>query len=366
MVNVSRRHLDKRAAKLAAESGSLNSDDLLSCAVAVSASRIAEHNARADMVRQREGSSLAAAIVLPSGVPTQLAALQRIDAVEPDPRSVDADCVGPDDRGVALQIGGQGWQGGEQKDYGDRANHRSTIQPVVAGTHAALGGVRIMIGRIFGWLTGRVESALRANQAKIAVGQCAAHAMVLYLYGLPITVINASGKPYNGAMDKCLLRMPGSVEDTVRFVQCTTLASAAEHISPTVAQELLSGSTLKGLCDENGRLLGAGDDIIGRADASMQKIVADEDIPLDRRIFFVDVVAKRVVAHYYLAIVNLAAALLKQPLVIGEQACRDLVQECLRRGPVNSVKIECVDSDKERLLLERWRHNSEQLSQNRP
>jgi hypothetical protein len=71
------------------------------------------------------------------------------------------------------------------------------------------------------------------------------------------------------------------------------------------------------------------------------KIMSTEN-DADQKAYFLEIIAKRVVAHYYKAIVNLSAALIKQPVVAGEEACRLLFQDCLRMGPVNSIPVFCA------------------------
>lgn len=201
-----------------------------------------------------------------------------------------------------------------------------------------------MLKQIFLWCIGRLEASIRESERKLAIGARAAHAMVLHLYGLPVTRIDVS----DTSQDPCLLRSPGTLEEMMHFVQCSLLATAAQRMAMAVAQDLLKGYVLVGFSASDGRLLNAGDDIVDRADSRVQALLQNEELADDRRAFFIDIVAKRLISHYYLAIVTLSSRLLKQPIVIGEEECRKLFEECLKEGPVNSLNVQTHDNDQER------------------
>jgi hypothetical protein len=98
-----------------------------------------------------------------------------------------------------------------------------------------------MFKQIFQWCTGRLESATRENQHKIAVAQRAAHAMIFYLYGLPIRTIDATNSE-----NICLMRPPTDIDELTQFERPLPLALAAEHAMLITGDELLHGRQFLG------------------------------------------------------------------------------------------------------------------------
>lgn len=215
-----------------------------------------------------------------------------------------------------------------------------------------------MIKQIFLWCIGRLEATTRENQRKIALGQRAAHAMMFYLHGLPISTIDATGE----TQDICLMRSPMDVDELMQFTRPLLLARAAERAMLVTADELLHGRrflsvrmpdrSLIGFCDGNGNILATNAEIVAHMMKVTDNIMAMEDVPVelqdtyaaaaDYQAFLFDTLAERMIAHYYMAIVHLGVALVKQPVVTGVETCRVLLQDCLRRGRVNSLPVYCA------------------------
>ncbi|MEX1109631.1 MAG: hypothetical protein WEC00_12010 [Dongiaceae bacterium] len=200
-----------------------------------------------------------------------------------------------------------------------------------------------MLKKLLQRLTDRARLSTEKSFRKISIGQCAAHTMVLHLCGLNISAINATGNEFNGALDKCLLRAPEGMEEIVNIVRCTLLAQAAENEMVSLAQDLLRGKSLAGFCDDNKCLLKIKEEVMAKADAAYRNSFNDPRWSSDERAWFVGILARRVVAHYYLAIAHLAAELIKTPLIVGENECRELIEKCLQAAPINSLKLVCAN-----------------------
>jgi hypothetical protein len=208
----------------------------------------------------------------------------------------------------------------------------------------------VLTATVVGFFANRVRHALWpstkvGSARKIDVGKCAAHAMVLYLYDLPISVINATGSDYNGAPDRCALRMPENIEETANFVRCAVFAKAAENTMEALAQELLRGQTLVGFCNNENKPLSSKEEVMEKADRAFRNTLNNPDISDEERVWFIDFLARRVVAHYYLAVVHLAAELIKKPLVTGKTECLTLIENCLQEAPINSLQLVCAPDD---------------------
>jgi hypothetical protein len=203
-----------------------------------------------------------------------------------------------------------------------------------------------MLREIFLWCLGRLEATRRENERKIAISQRAAHLLLLHLCKLPIASIDLSDPLKE---DFYTTQAPDRIDDIRQTMRYAVLARAAEHMVTEVADELLNGRrflnrrlpdrSLLGFCDGNGNILGSEAEIIGHAKHACDKILVDKST--HNQFFFLEIVGKRIVSHYHMAIVHLGAALVKQPVVIGEQACQELIEDCIRRGPVNSLKLYC-------------------------
>ena len=127
----------------------------------------------------------------------------------------------------------------------------------------------------------------------------------------------------------------------------TILGQAAELMFVEVADELLHGRhflgrrssdrSLMGFCDGNGNVLGSAGEIIAHAKNECESVLPGDETAEE----FMEVLSKRLVSHYYITIVHLADALMKQPVVTDQQACRRLIDACISRNPVNSLTVYC-------------------------
>ena len=92
-----------------------------------------------------------------------------------------------------------------------------------------------------------------------------------------------------------------------------------------------------GFCDGNGNVLGSKAEIIGHAKKECENILPGDHTATD----FMEVLSKRMVSHYYMTIIQLGDALMKQRVVTGDRACRELIEGCISRAPVNSLNVYC-------------------------
>jgi hypothetical protein len=140
---------------------------------------------------------------------------------------------------------------------------------------------------------------------------------MLHLCGLAITAIDARREV---GLDKCSLGAPEGNFDELAMRCNAALTNAAEHIVIEVGDALLNGQRLGnrsvpyhliGFCDGNGNMLMSEVEIIATAKAQCALILADcdrilaEGGSIDNQAFFIDVQAKRVVAHFFAAISEL-------------------------------------------------------------
>ena len=92
-----------------------------------------------------------------------------------------------------------------------------------------------------------------------------------------------------------------------------------------------------GFCDGNGNVLGSRAEIIGHDKKECENILPGDQTATD----FMEVLSKRMVSHYYMTIIQLGDALMKQRVVTGDRACRELIEGCISRAPVNSLNVYC-------------------------
>lgn len=196
-----------------------------------------------------------------------------------------------------------------------------------------------LLRQLFLWSTGCLEAERRA------IGKRAAHLLILHLWNLPIASIDVSDPLREDFYTTDLPQSDDYIMDTMRG---TILGQAAELMFIEVADELLHGRrfldrrlpdrSLMGFCDGNGTVLGSKAEIIGHAKEECDNILPGDETADD----FMEVLSKRIVSHYYITIVHLGGALMKQPVVTGELACRKLIKGCIGRAPVNSLNVYCL------------------------
>ncbi len=188
------------------------------------------------------------------------------------------------------------------------------------------------------WATGGLEATKRA------INKRAAHLLILHLWNLPIASIDLSDPLRE---DFYTTEVPQSGEYIIDTMRGTILAQAAEPMFIEVADELLHGRrflsrrlpdrSLMGFCDGNGNVLGSKAEIIGHAKKESENILPGDQTATD----FMEVLSKRLVSHYYMTIIQLGDALMKQRVVTGDRACRELIEGCISRAPVNSLNVYC-------------------------
>lgn len=188
------------------------------------------------------------------------------------------------------------------------------------------------------WATGGFEATKRA------INKRAAHLLILHLWNLPIASIDLSDPLRE---DFYTTEVPQSGEYIIDTMRGTILAQAAEPMFIEVADELLHGRrflsrrlpdrSLMGFCDGNGNVLGSKAEIIGHAKKESENILPGDQTATD----FMEVLSKRLVSHYYMTIIQLGDALMKQRVVTGDRACRELIEGCISRAPVNSLNVYC-------------------------
>jgi hypothetical protein len=189
------------------------------------------------------------------------------------------------------------------------------------------------------WATGGLEATKRA------INKRAAHLLILHLWNLPISSIDLSDPLRE---DFYTTEVPQSGEYVIDTMRGMLLAQAAEPMFIEVADELLHGRrflsrrlpdrSLMGFCDGNGNVLGSKAEIIGHAKKECENILPDDQTATD----FMEVLSKRMVSHYYMTIIQLGDALMKQRVVTGDRACRELIESCISRAPVNSLNVYCL------------------------
>jgi hypothetical protein len=188
------------------------------------------------------------------------------------------------------------------------------------------------------WATGGLEATKRA------INKRAAHLLILHLWNLPIASIDLSDPLRE---DFYTTEVPQSGEYIIDTMRGTILAQAAEPMFIEVADELLHGRrflsrrlpdrSLMGFCDGNGNVLRSKAEIIGHAKKESENILPGDQTATD----FMEVLSKRLVSHYYMTIIQLGDALMKQRVVTGDRACRELIEGCISRAPVNSLNVYC-------------------------
>jgi hypothetical protein len=188
------------------------------------------------------------------------------------------------------------------------------------------------------WATGGLAATKRA------IDKRAAHLLMLHLWNLPIASIDVSDPLRE---DFYTTDVPQSGEYIIDTMRGTILAQAAELTFIEVADELLHGRlflsrrlpdrSLMGFCDGNGNVLGSKAEIIGHAKKESENILPGDQTATD----FMEVLSKRMVSHYYMTIIQLGDALMKQRVVTGDRACRELIEGCISRAPVNSLNVYC-------------------------
>ena len=188
------------------------------------------------------------------------------------------------------------------------------------------------------WATGGLAATKRA------IDKRAAHLLILHLWNLPIASIDVSDPLRE---DFYTTEVPQSGEYIIDTMRGTILAQATEPMFIEVTDELLHGRrflnrrlpdrSLMGFCDGNGNVLGSKAEIIGHAKKECENILPDDQTATD----FMEVLSKRMVSHYYMTIIQLGDALMKQRVVTGDRACRELIEGCISRAPVNSLNVYC-------------------------
>jgi hypothetical protein len=188
-------------------------------------------------------------------------------------------------------------------------------------------------------------SARRLEAGRRAIGKRAAHLLILHLWNLPIASIDVTD-PFRE--DFYTTETPPSGDYILDTMRGTILGQAAGPAVIEVADELLHGRrfldrrlqdrSLMGFCDGNGNILGSEAEIIAHAKKQCENILTSDETTDD----FMEVLSKRLVSHYYMTIIRLGDALMKQPVVTGQPACRELIEDCMRRAPVNSLKVYCA------------------------
>jgi hypothetical protein len=159
------------------------------------------------------------------------------------------------------------------------------------------------------WATGGLAATKRA------IDKRAAHLLILHLWNLPIASIDVSDPLRE---DFYTTEVPQSGEYIIDTMRGTILAQAAEPMFIEVADELLHGRrflnrrlpdrSLMGFCDGNGNVLGSRAEIIGHAKKECENILPGDQTATD----FMEVLSKRMVSHYYMTIIQLGDALMKQ------------------------------------------------------
>jgi hypothetical protein len=168
---------------------------------------------------------------------------------------------------------------------------------------------------------------------------------MLHLWNIPILSIDISDTSKD---DFYTTNIPQSDDYLVDALRGNLIGQAAELTFAEVADELLRGRrflnrrlpdrSLIGFCDGNGNVLRSNAEIVAHA-----KRECEHFLPLDESIDdFMEVLSKRLVSHYYMTIIQLADALVKRPVVRGQQACRRLIDDCIRCAPVNSLQVYCA------------------------
>jgi hypothetical protein len=196
-----------------------------------------------------------------------------------------------------------------------------------------------LLRQIFLWSTDRFVGK------KHTVRRRAAHLLMLHLWNLPIVSIDLSDPSKD---DFYTTDIPQSGEYLVDAMCGTIIGQAAELTFIEVVDELLRGRrfldrrlpdrSLIGFCDGKGNVLGSDAEIIAHAKRECRHILPGDETTDD----FMEVLGKRLVSHYYMTIIHLADELVKQPGVSGQQACRRLIDDCIRRVPVNSLQVYCA------------------------
>ena len=195
-----------------------------------------------------------------------------------------------------------------------------------------------LLRQLFLWSTGCLEAKRRA------IGKRAAHLLMLHLWNLPIASIDVS---HPSTEDFYTTKIPEKGDCMMEAMRGTILAQAAELMFLEVADELLHGRhfldrrssdrSLLGFCDGGGNVLGSTAEIIARAKSECESVPPGDETADE----FMEVLSKRLVSHYYMTILHLGDALMNQPAVAYPDACRRLIDACIRRVPVNSLKVYC-------------------------
>jgi hypothetical protein len=195
-----------------------------------------------------------------------------------------------------------------------------------------------LLRQLYFWSTNRIGK-------KHTLRRRAAHLLMLHLWNLPILSIDLSDPSKD---DFYTTDIPQSEDYLVDAMRGTIIGQAAELSFAEVADELLRGRrflnqrlpdrSLIGFCDGKGNVLRSNDKIIAHAKRECEHLLP-RDEPIDD---LMEVLSKRLVSHYYMTIVQLADALAKEPVVSGQQACRRLIDDCIRCAPVNSIQVYCA------------------------
>jgi hypothetical protein len=195
-----------------------------------------------------------------------------------------------------------------------------------------------LLRELYLWSTNRIGRKHTARKR-------AAHLLMLHLWNLPILSIDISDTSKD---DFYTTNIPQSDDYLVDALRGNLIGQAAELTFAEVADELSRGRrflnrrlpdrSLIGFCDGNGNVLRSNAEIVAHA-----KRECEHFLPLDESIDdFMEVLSKRLVSHYYMTIIQLADALVKRPVVRGQQACRRLIDDCIRCAPVNSLQVYCA------------------------
>jgi hypothetical protein len=195
-----------------------------------------------------------------------------------------------------------------------------------------------LLRQLFPRPTGRLEAERRA------IGKRATHLLILHLWNLPIASIDV-GDP--SSEDFYTTQIPQGGDYMMDAMRSIMLGQIADRIFVEVADELLHGRhflnrrssdrSLLGFCDGNGNVLGSTAEIIAHAKTECESVLPGDETAEE----FMEILSKRLVAHYYMTIVHLGDVLKKQPVVADQQACRRLIDACISRAPVNSLKVYC-------------------------
>ena len=196
-----------------------------------------------------------------------------------------------------------------------------------------------LLQQLYRWFTDRFVGN------KHTVRRRAAHLLMLHLWNLPILSIDLSDPSKD---DFYTTDIPQSDDYLMDAMRGTIIGQAAEFTFVEVADELWRGRrflnqrlpdrSLIGFCDGKGNVLRTNAEIVAHAKRECEHFLPPDETIDD----LIEVLSKRLVSHYYMTIIRLGDTLMKQPVVSGQKACRRLIDDCIRRAPVNSLQVYCA------------------------